>query len=50
MSDEIFDDDSIIVLHEGRVRADGSVADVIAAAGAMDVGGAFDRLTGGADE
>ena len=48
--DEIFDDDSIIVLHEGRVRADGSVADVIAAAGAMDVGGAFDRLTGGADE
>lgn len=48
--DEIFDDDSIIVLHEGRVRADGSVADVIAAAGAMDVSGAFDRLTGGAGE
>lgn len=48
--DEISDDDSIIVLHQGRVCADGGVADVVAAAGAMDVAGAFDRLTGGAGE
>ncbi len=48
--DEVFDDDSVIVLHQGRVRADGGVADVIAASGASDVGGAFDRLTGGAGE
>ena len=46
--DEVFDGDSVIVLHEGKIRADGSVAEVIAAAGAADVGGAFDRLTGGA--
>ncbi|MCH7888456.1 MAG: ATP-binding cassette domain-containing protein [Proteobacteria bacterium] len=45
--DEISDDDSVIVLHEGRIRADGGVAEVSAAAGASDVGGAFDRLTGG---
>ncbi len=47
--DEVFDGDSVIVLHEGRIRADGSVAEVTRAAGAADVGGAFDRLTGGAD-
>ncbi len=46
--DEISDDDSVIVLHEGRIRADGGVAEVSAAAGASDVGGAFDRLTVGA--
>ena len=44
--DEVFDDDSVLILHEGRVRADGPVAEVIAAAGANHIGGAFDALTG----
>lgn len=44
--DEIFEGDSVIVLHEGRVRADGPRSDVVAQAGARDVGEAFDTLTG----
>ncbi len=45
--DEVFENDSLIVLHAGRVRADGPVADVIASAGASDIEDAFDRLTNG---
>ncbi len=44
--DEVFDDDRMIVLHQGRVRAQGGVDEVLRAAGAADVGEAFDRLTG----
>jgi ABC-2 type transport system ATP-binding protein len=48
--DEAKADDSVIVLHEGRVLvADGAQA-VMAAAGARTIGDAFARLTGGAEE
>ncbi len=48
--DEVKPDDSVIVLHEGRVLAADRAGAVIAAAGAGSVGDAFARLTGGADE
>jgi len=44
--DEIFDDDSVIVLHQGRVCADDSVARVTAQAGTANIAAAFDRITG----
>jgi ABC-2 type transport system ATP-binding protein len=48
--DEAKADDSVILLHEGRVLvADGAQA-VMAAAGARTIGDAFARLTGGAEE
>ncbi len=51
--DEVWPDDDLVVLHEGRVRAAGTVSDVLSASGAEDVLGAFNRLTaaeGGAPE
>ena len=45
--DEIFDDDNVMILHEGRVLADGSLADVLEKAKAEDIAGTFDALTGG---
>ncbi len=44
--DEVRDGDHVIVLHKGRVRADGAVGEVIAGAGAADIAGAFAALTG----
>ena len=44
--DEIFDEDSVIVLHQGRVCADGSVAQVIAQTGAENIAAAFERIVG----
>ena len=44
--DEVADDDQVIVLHQGRVLADGPVAQVIADSKALDVRDAFTRLTG----
>ena len=44
--DEIFEGDSVLVLHQGRVRADGPRSEVVSQAGACDIGGAFDVLTG----
>jgi ABC-2 type transport system ATP-binding protein len=44
--DEVADGDQVIVLHQGRVLADGPVAQVVADAGAKDVRDAFTRLTG----
>lgn len=46
--DEVHADDRIIVLHHGRVRADGSVAEVVSQAGSASIGEAYDRLTHGA--
>ena len=43
--DEIHDSDQLVILHRGRIRAAGSVADVLAAAGAADIGAAFDLHT-----
>jgi ABC-2 type transport system ATP-binding protein len=44
--DEIAGHDDLVVLHQGRVLAQGPVARVVAEAGAQDVNSAFMRLTG----
>jgi len=43
--DEVDPEGQVIVLHQGRVLAQGAVADVIAAAGSTSMRGAFDALT-----
>ncbi len=43
--DEVFDDDRVIVLHEGSIRAQGAVGDVVRDAGGGSIGEAFDALT-----
>jgi ABC-2 type transport system ATP-binding protein len=43
--DEVTDDDQLIVLHQGRVLADGPVPRVVGAANARDVREAFTQLT-----
>ncbi len=45
--DEISDDDDVMILHEGRVLADGSLGEVLKAAKAGTIAAAFDALTGG---
>jgi ABC-2 type transport system ATP-binding protein len=42
--DEANADARVIVLHRGRVLADGKVPDIVAQAGAADLKAAFDRL------
>ncbi|NOJ39238.1 ABC transporter ATP-binding protein [Bradyrhizobium australiense] len=44
--DEIGSNDDLVVLHQGRILAQGKVARVIADAGASDINTAFMRLTG----
>jgi ABC-2 type transport system ATP-binding protein len=44
--DEVGDDARVIVLHRGRVLADGRAPDVAAAAGAASIRAAFDTLVG----
>ena len=44
--DEIGSNDDLVVLHQGRVLAQGKVARVIAEAGGSDINTAFMRLTG----
>jgi ABC-2 type transport system ATP-binding protein len=43
--DEIVPQDQVIVLHQGRVLADGTAAEIVAAQGADSIGGAFEKLT-----
>ena len=43
--DEVGDGDDVVVLHNGRVLAKGSVSSVVAAAGTSDIGSAFTKLT-----
>lgn len=43
--DEISADDNVVVLHRGRVLADGPVATILQAGGAADLDGAFRNLT-----
>ena len=47
--DEVHPGDRVIVLHHGRIRADGSVTQVASRVGCASIGEAFDRLTGGAE-
>ena len=48
--DEVMPDDTVIVLHKGRVLASDQRARRIAAAGAPTIGDAFAQLTGGAGD
>jgi ABC-2 type transport system ATP-binding protein len=48
--DEIHDDDHVVVLHKGRVLADGLSRSIVMDAGAESIGGAFTALTGGKKE
>jgi ABC-2 type transport system ATP-binding protein len=48
--DEIRDDDHVVVLHKGRVLADGPSRSIVVGAGAASIGGAFTALTGGGRE
>jgi len=44
--DEIFTDDSVIILHQGRVCADASLSQVVAEAGVETIGEAFNKIAG----
>ncbi|MBS3964454.1 MAG: ATP-binding cassette domain-containing protein [Methylomonas sp.] len=46
--DEIADDDSLVVLHQGQIKAAGKLQTVLQTLGAAHVGDAFNRLTQGA--
>ena len=46
--DEVVPGDDLVVLHQGRVLAQGPVENIIAGAGARDINSAFMRLTGAA--
>jgi ABC-2 type transport system ATP-binding protein len=48
--DEIRDDDHVVVLHKGRVLADGPSRDIVAGARADSIGEAFTCLTGAGQE
>ena len=48
--DEIYDDDEVIILHQGRIRADGTLSEVVATSGMDSISGAFDILTRGRAE
>lgn len=43
--DEVWSDDDVVVLAQGRVAAAGTLGDVLAVAETEDLGAAFDRLT-----
>jgi ABC-2 type transport system ATP-binding protein len=43
--DEIADDDSLIVLHKGQVKAKGTLVDVLQTTGCTDAGQVFQKLT-----
>jgi ABC-2 type transport system ATP-binding protein len=47
--DEVSDADDVIVLHQGRILAHGSVSRIMEAADAQEIRTAFTRLTQGAD-
>ena len=46
--DEVAETDTVIVLHRGKVLAQGIAADIVRSAGARDIRDAFSRLTGAA--
>lgn len=48
--DEVYPEDRVVVLDRGKVRASGSVSDILAASGEASIGDAFDRLTGSTPE
>jgi ABC-2 type transport system ATP-binding protein len=48
--DEIRDDDHVVVLHKGRMLANGPSRSIVGAAGARSIGEAFTALTTGEEE
>jgi ABC-2 type transport system ATP-binding protein len=48
--DEVRPEDSVVVLHKGRVLASDSARSLMAASGAKSIGEAFAKLTGGAGD
>jgi ABC-2 type transport system ATP-binding protein len=44
--EEVASNDSVVVLHQGRVLAQGTVSDVVKASGTTDIKSAFTKLTG----
>lgn len=44
--EEVTPQDSVVVLHQGRVLAEGTVGDVVKASGTADIKSAFTKLTG----
>ena len=47
--DEIADDDSLVVLHKGQIKANGKLADVLQSTGAKSAGEVFNKLTQGSN-
>ncbi len=43
--DEVFDEDSVIVLHQGRVCVDGSAVQIMAETGTENIATAFEQIT-----
>lgn len=43
--DEIYDSDQLVILHAGKIRAEGSVMEVLATSGCENIGSAFAKLT-----
>lgn len=43
--DEIYDTDRLIILHKGKIRQQGNMAEILEKTGAADIGEAFHRLT-----
>jgi ABC-2 type transport system ATP-binding protein len=48
--DEAGAGDDVVVLHKGRVLADGAISEVVGKSGSADLRDAFNRLTGTADQ
>ena len=48
--DEIDTNDQVVILHQGKVLAQGRAVDICASAGARDIGAAFAAITGAAAE
>ena len=46
--DEVAETDTVIVLHRGKVLAQGVAGEIVRSAGARDIRDAFSRLTGAA--
>jgi ABC-2 type transport system ATP-binding protein len=44
--DEVFDEDSVIILHQGRVCVDGSAEQIMAETGTDNIATAFEQITG----
>ena len=47
IQDEIYQDDHLVVLHKGQIKANGSVSDVLAQTQANNIHDAFKHLTQG---